>query len=154
LGKTRADDAPLPYGTILRINGLHDALWCCRAEPGYGNEWRLFAVWCVRQVEHLLTDSRSIHAIDTAERYALGTATEEELGVASEAVRDIYRDAAGMAAEDAAWAAMQATVRDVVGGVIADASWEAVRAAARAGVAAGKAAKAAQSIEFLRIVER
>jgi hypothetical protein len=163
LGKTGADDEPLPYGTILRINGLDDALWCCRAEPQYEKEWRLFTVWCARKVEHLLTDPRSIHAIDTAERYALGTATEEELGVASEAVRDVYRDAAGMAAGDAAWVAAQTTVRgavgDVVGDVVGDASWEAVRAAVHAEgngasrAVAGKAAKAAQSIEFLRIVE-
>jgi hypothetical protein len=153
LGKTRADDEPLPYGTILRINGLDDALWCCRAGPKYEKEWRLFTVWCARQVEHLLTDSRSIHAIDTAERYALGTATEEELGVASEAFRDVYRDAAGMTAGDAAWVAAQTTVRDAVGDVIADASWEAVKAAAHAGVVTREAAKAAQSIEFLRVVE-
>jgi hypothetical protein len=149
----RADDAPLPYGTILRINGLHDALWCCRAEPGYEKEWRLFTVWCARQVEHLLTDSRSIHAIDTAERFAHGDATEEELGMASEAVRDIYRYAAGMAAEDAAWVAAQTTVRGAAGMAVGDASWEAVRATAHAGAVAGEAAKAAQNIEFLRIVE-
>jgi hypothetical protein len=159
LGKTRADVEPLPYGTILRINGLDDALWCCRAEPKYENEWRLFTVWCVRQVEHLLTDPRSIHAIDTAERYALGTATEEELGVVSEAVGDVLRDAAGMAARDVAWAVAQTTVRGAVGGVVGDASWEAVRAAVHAEcegtsrAVAGRAAKAAQRVEFLRVVE-
>jgi hypothetical protein len=159
LGKTRADDAPLPYGTILRINGLDDALWCCRAEPQYETEWRLFTVWCVRQVEHLLTDPRSIHAMDTAERYARGTATEEELGVASDAVRDVFRDAAGMAARDVAWAVAQTTVRGAVGDVVGDASWEAVRAAVHAEctgtsrVAAGRAAKAAQRVEFLRVVD-
>lgn len=153
LGKTRADDEPLPYGTILRINGLDDALWCCRAEPGYEKEWRLFTVWCARQVEHLLTDSRSIHAIDIAERYALGNATEDELGVASEAVRDVYRDAAGMAAGDAAWVAAQTTVRGAVGRAVGDISWDAVRAIAHAGAVAGKAAKAAQRVEFLRVVD-
>ena len=44
LGKTEADDAPLPYADIVRINGLDDALWCCRAEPQHDKEWRLFAV--------------------------------------------------------------------------------------------------------------
>jgi hypothetical protein len=163
LGKTGADDEPLPYGTILRISGLDDTLWCCRVEPQYEKEWRLFTVWCARQVEHLLTDPRSIHAVDTAERYALGTATEEELGVASEAVRDVlrdvYRDAVGMAARDAAWAAAQTTVTGAVGRAVGDASWEAVSAAAHAEcegtsrAVAGRAAKAAQRVEFLRIVE-
>jgi hypothetical protein len=153
LGKTRADDEPLPYATILRSNGLDDALWCCRAEPGYEKEWRLYIVWCARQVEHLLTDPRSIHAIDTAERYALGTATEEELNVASEAVRDVLRDAVGGAVGDAAWAAAQTTVRGAVGDAVGGASWETVRAAAHAGVVAGEAAKAAQRVEFLRVVD-
>ena len=33
LGKTQADDEPLPFSVILDSNGLDDALWCCRAEP-------------------------------------------------------------------------------------------------------------------------
>jgi hypothetical protein len=30
LGKTKADDAPLSFATILKSNGLDDALWGCR----------------------------------------------------------------------------------------------------------------------------
>jgi hypothetical protein len=66
LGKTQADDEPLPYSTIVESNGLMDALWCCRAEPRYDKEWRLFAVWCARQVHHLMRDRRSITALDAA----------------------------------------------------------------------------------------
>lgn len=40
---------------------------------------RLFAVWCARSVQHLMSDPRSIAAIDVAERFAKGTATELEL---------------------------------------------------------------------------
>ena len=95
LGKTQADDEPLPYSTILRINGLDDALWCCRAEERqHAREWRLFAVWCTRRVQHLMTDPRSVAALDVAERYANGAATEAELYAAW--------DAAGAAAWDAA----------------------------------------------------
>ena len=32
LGKTSADDEPLPFSIILESNGFDDALWCCRAE--------------------------------------------------------------------------------------------------------------------------
>jgi hypothetical protein len=69
-------------------------------------ELRLFAVWCARQVQHLLTDPRSVNAIDVAERYANGEATDEELAAAWAAAW-----AAARAAEDAAWAAASAAAR-------------------------------------------
>jgi len=74
LGKTKPDDDPLPYVVIVESNGLEDALWCCRAEPEHSREWRLFAVWCARQVRHLMTDQRSLDALDIAERHANGEA--------------------------------------------------------------------------------
>ena len=94
LGKTVTDDEPLPYARILEINGLNDALWCCRVEPQFDREWRLYAVWCGRQVQHLMTDQRSIDALDVAERYANGNATDDELRAAW----------AAAAAAGAAWA--------------------------------------------------
>ena len=54
---------------------------------------RLIAVKCARQVQHLMTDQRSLNALDVAERFTNGEATQEELAAA--------RAAAG----DAAWAA-------------------------------------------------
>lgn len=70
---------------------------------------RLFAVKCARQVQHLMTDERSINALDVAERYANGLATAEELAAAraaawaAEAAAEAA--AARAAAEAAAWAA-------------------------------------------------
>jgi len=89
LGKTQADDEPLSIATILDSNGLDDALWCLRAVTGHDRELRLYAVWCARQVQHLMTDPRSLAALDVAERHANGLATDDELA----------------AARDAAWAA-------------------------------------------------
>ena len=103
LGKTEPDDEPLPFSVIVESNGLNDALWCCRAEPQHSREWRLFAVWCARQVEHLMTDQRSLDALATAERHADGLATNEELAAA--------RDAALAAARAAAWEAALAAAR-------------------------------------------
>ena len=45
-------------------------------------EWRLFAVWSARQVQHLMTDPRSLAAIDVAERHAHGQAEDYEVSAA------------------------------------------------------------------------
>ena len=90
LGKTSADDEPLPYAYIVRTLDLDDALWCCRAEPQYAKEWRLFAVWCARRVQHLMGDPRSIAALDVAERYANGRADDTDLAAARAAAGDAW----------------------------------------------------------------
>jgi len=144
LGKTKADDEPIAITTILESNGIDDALWCLRAVDGYEKEIRLFSVDCARSVQHLMTDHRSIAAIDVAERHAYGNATDDELAVAWAAARRAAawseaRDAAGAAAGDAAWAAAGAAARN--------AAWAAAWSAAgdAAGDAAWAAAKAAQA---------
>ena len=63
--------------------GLQDTIWCMRTAPEFDKEWRLFAVFCARSIEHLLKDPRSITAINVAERFAYGTATLEELNLAN-----------------------------------------------------------------------
>ena len=105
LGKTQADDEPLALATILDSNGFADALWCLRAVDGPQREMRLYAVWCARQVQHLMTDPRSHAALDVAERYANGDATHEELAAARAAAGAAARDAAGAATRAAAGAA-------------------------------------------------
>lgn len=77
LGKTEADDAPLAYSTILDAVGLDDALWCLCAEPQHASIWRIYAVRCARRVQHLMTDERSIQALDVAERHARGLANDK-----------------------------------------------------------------------------
>ena len=142
LGKTGADDEPLSLLTILDSNGLDDALWCLRAMPEHNKHWRLYAVWCARQVQHLMTDARSVAALDVAERHAHGTASDQELAAAWDAARAAAGAAAGDAAWDAAWAAAWAAAwdaaRDAARAAARDAAWAASRAAAR--VAAGDAA--------------
>ncbi len=103
LGKTKSDDEPLAITTILDSNGLDDALWCLCAVDGYQREMCLFAVDCARSVQHLMTDPRSLAAVDVAERYADGLATDSELvaaGAAAGAAWAAARDAAGAAARD------------------------------------------------------
>ena len=140
LGKTKADDEPLSLLTILDSNGIDDALWCLRAVEGHDREIRLFAVWCARQAQHLLTDQRSLDALDVAERYANGEATEDELVAARDdawAAWDAVRTAAGDAARSAAEAAAYDGAYDVA--KAASAACEAARSAA--GAAARDAAR-------------
>lgn len=113
LRKTDYDDEPLSITTILDSNGLNDALWALRAVEGHDREIRLFAVWCARQVEHLMTDQRSRDALNVAERHASADATDAELKAARAAAKaaakaaasDEAKAAAWVAAWDAAWAA-------------------------------------------------
>jgi hypothetical protein len=61
-------------------------------------ELRLFAVYCARQVQHLMPGWWSINAINVAEKFANGQATAEQLAAASSAARDVSRDASKAAA--------------------------------------------------------
>jgi hypothetical protein len=132
LAKTKADDEPLPLTTILDSNGLDDCLWALRTVPEHDSLWRKYAVWCARQVEHLITDERSKLALDVAWRHSNGEATDEDLDAAG--------DAAWVAARDAAWVA----ARDAAGAAAAAAAWVAAWVAAGAAAAAAAAAWAAR----------
>jgi len=130
LDKTRADDKPLKLLTILDSNGLDDCLWCARATHGHDRLWRLYAVLCVRQVQHLMTDDRSIAALDVAERFANGDATAAELAAA-------WATAGAAGAAGADWAAASAASS------ASAASWAAAWAASSAASSASAAARAA-----------
>ena len=140
---------------ILRKNEIpaHDRLWVvCRKGLISDKILRLFAVWCARQVEHLMTDKRSIRALDVAEAYANG--------VASAAARDAARDAAS-AASEAARAAQRAAASDAASDAASAAAWSAAWAAARAAIAASDseldaasaAARAAQITKLIEMIE-
>ena len=95
LGKTKADDKPISILEILESNGIDDALWCLRAVDGHDKEIRLYAVWCARQVQHLMPDKRSLAALDVSEAFANGKVTKKELAAARAAARTA--EAAGIA---------------------------------------------------------
>ena len=165
LGKTKADDKLLAIIQVLDSNGLDDALWCLRAVEGYEREKRLYAVRCARAVQHLMTDQRSIDAIDVAERYANGHATETELKVAAMAagaaawVSRSAAIAAAMAAGAAAWASMSAAwaASDAASGAasasVRAAAWSA-RAAARNAAGDARAARAAAWADLMDMQEK
>ena len=104
-------------------------LWILiKEEKSSEKELRLFAVWCARQVQHLMTDKRSLDALDVAERFARGNATAEELTAA----RTAAWDAAWAAERAAAEAAARTAARTAARGAAWDAAWDAAWAAERA----------------------
>jgi hypothetical protein len=88
VGKTEVDDEEISFLTILNVLGYQETLWCFRVLEGYDKELRLFSVWCVRKVQHLMRDPVSVKAIDVAERFAHGKASKKEL---DEAFQAAYR---------------------------------------------------------------
>lgn len=98
-----------PLSDIIDSNGLNDTLWCLRVRPEHSNLWRKYAVWCARQVEHLMTDKRSKDALDIAWRHSEGVATDEELAAARDSAWEAEWNAAAksaaVAGRVAAWVA-------------------------------------------------
>ena len=158
LGKDAPDDEPLPLVAILNSNGMEDAMWALRVVKGEDARIRRFAVWCARQVQHLMTDPRSVDALTVAERYADGMATDDELQAANLAAWKVPDISAWTAAGAAARAAVVAAQRDAAWAVAGTVTWEAAVAARRdarsggdaAEEAAWTAARAAQAVEFRR----
>lgn len=105
LGKTKADDEPLPLLQILDILNLDDALWVLQNTKCDDRLSRHFGAWCAEQVLHLFEtampgDMRPRQAIECARN---DSATQEDRA----------------AARAAAWAAARA---------VGDAVWDAARA--------------------------
>ena len=54
LNKTEIDDEPLSFVTLLNVGGFDATLNLCQTAPEYDKQWRLFAVWCARRIQHLM----------------------------------------------------------------------------------------------------
>lgn len=132
------DDKRIPF---------EDRLWVvARTELVSEKLLRLFAVWCARQVQHLMQDERSKRALDVAEAFANGMATKEELAAAWAAANAAWFDADADA--DDAESAADATARFAV--ATTRAAWSAwsawsAWAAHAAATAAARATTAAAS---------
>lgn len=92
IGKTKFDD-DLSILSILDSMGLNWTLWNLRTVNSQDKELRLFAVWCARQVQHFMTDERSLVALDMAEKYAHGVASRDELASARVDAHKAHQDA-------------------------------------------------------------
>lgn len=146
LGKTKADDEPLPLLTILDSNGLDDALWCLLA-PSLERLSRHFQAWCAEQVLHHFEAERpgDTRVRDQIAMLRRDDATDAEREAARAAARSASFTEAGVAAAVAAWAA---------GAVCA---WNAARSAAdaarsAAGASARYAARDAQERQLRAMI--
>ena len=130
LGKTQADDEPLPLLTILESNRLDDAIWCLRAKS-LDRLSRHFQAWCADQVLHHFEAERpdDQRVRDQIAMLRNDDATEAARAAARAAARDAALDAAGDAAQAAARAAAQAAARDAAQAAARAAAWDAARAA-------------------------
>ena len=143
-------------------------LWILKAIDAPANEKneRLFAVWCARNTpmrdgrttSALLTDPRSVAALEVAERFAHGNASADELAAAGSAAWSAAGAAAWAAAEAAAGSAAGSTARSAAGSAARsaagasarDAAWSAAWAAAWS--AARAAAEAAQANQLRTMI--
>jgi hypothetical protein len=146
LGKTQADDEPLPLLIVLDSNGLEDALWVLSHAMPDDRLNRHFSAWCAEQVLHLFeaerpNDLRPRRAIEVGrddsatpeERAAAGaTAWVAARAVAWVAAGAVAGVAAGVAAGAAAWVAAGAVAGVAAGDAAGDAAWAEARAAQEA----------------------
>lgn len=117
LGKTCADNDPLPLSKVLEINGLSDALWCLKVITNADREIRLFAVNCVLQVQGLTPEE--LKTLEIVEKFANGQVTSNELRMARIEASGQMRNAIGFAvfattsetADMAAWGACSGAAR-------------------------------------------
>ena len=98
LGKTAADDEPLPLLTVLNSNGLDDALWVLSCAMPDDRLARHFQAWCAEQVLHLFERERPN---DKRVRHQIAT---------------LINDRADAAARDAARAAQERQLRAMLTG--------------------------------------
>ena len=171
------DTEPINLLTILRTNGLDDALWALSAtSKNCDKVARLMAADFAEEVlpiwRKYSQDKRPELAIKAARDSAHGRISVEELDAAWAAARDAAwaaaRDAAwaaawaaaGAAARDAARDAARAAARDAAGAAARDPAWAAAWAAARdtawaaAWAAAGAAARDAAWAKQIEIFTR
>jgi hypothetical protein len=174
LGKTEADDEPLLMSTILKSNGLFDAVWCLRAFHvdhrqsvidfacdcaesvlPIWEEWaKVNALENLETLRQAITMARNSSCADAARAAANAAYAAANAAYAARAADDDDDDAAAYAANAAARAARADDAAD--DDADADAAARAARAAARAADAAyaADAVRAAGDVAYAAIAAR
>ena len=98
-GGTKADlDSEFELASIIDSNDLNDCLWVLQCKPDYQHIYRKFAVVCADEVSALMTDERSLVALNVAWSHSCGEASDGELAAACAGAREAAWDAARYAA--------------------------------------------------------
>ena len=144
---------------ILKMDSvpLDDRIWVVlRTDLISERSIRLFAVAAARSVQHLMTDERSIRAIEVAERYANGLATDSELNEAAREAKEAREALASKSAVEAAAARVgEATAALASKRAVARVARAAALAAATAAWAEAEREANAQHVSILiEIIER
>lgn len=71
--------------SIAKGRHLVDAIYCLRFFPEHDRLWIRYGIWCAAQIEHLMTDKRSVNVLRVAMNYFNGEATDDELLIAADA---------------------------------------------------------------------
>lgn len=137
---------------VKNILNIHWAV--LRKEFFSDRDLRLFGVWSAKQVQHLMKDERSLHALEVAEKFAYGNATQDEL----EDVRAAAWAAAAWDVRGAAWAAAWAAAwttawTAAAWDVRAADAWAAAETAGWAAARAADARAAAWAAQIDKILE-
>ena len=86
--------------SIIDSNSVADCMWSLQCKPEYFSLWRKLAVVFADEVKHLMTDERSIKALDVAWLHSECRASDEELAAAAHAAHAAaYADARQKQAE-------------------------------------------------------
>lgn len=138
---------------ILKLENVsvQDKFWCVFRKDIIDDKiLRLFAVWSYRETLKFINnpDSRSIEAVNIAEKYALGEVTGGELQSARMAAWSAAKSAA-KSTESAAWSAQSAAQSTAESA--AWSAWSAAESATRS--AAWSAESAAESAQLNRLIE-
>jgi hypothetical protein len=148
LGKTKADDEPLPLLTVLDSNGFDDALWVLSLAMTDDRLARHFQAWCAEQVLYLFEDDRPN---DTRVRDQIAMLRNDDAtGEERSAARAAARAAAWYSARAAAWSAARAAAGAAAGDAAGDAAW--YSAGDAAWYSAGDAAWAAQEKQLRKMI--
>lgn len=83
LGKTKPDDEPLLFRTILDSNGARDTAWCMRHTDGYERIGRLYTVWRLKQNKKIMSVEAVKNHVAVMERGYNGKASNDEMRLAS-----------------------------------------------------------------------